>query len=167
VRAESVIDVHSTFDGRYETEQDLRVEGKISGEVVCRGTLTIERDAIANARIEARDAAICGRVDGEIVCSGRLRLTATAIVTGTLRAGTLVIEEGASLRGDVETVQDGAVRPAASTRSSRSNGAESKGAEEAPASVAPMPSRAAAARGREMPSFALVSSEERTAGERN
>ncbi|HEX6030590.1 MAG TPA: polymer-forming cytoskeletal protein [Tepidiformaceae bacterium] len=169
VRAESVIDVHSTFDGRYETEQDLRVEGTISGEIVCRGTLTIERDATANAKIEARDAAICGRVDGEIVCSGRLRLTATAIVTGTLRAGTLVIEEGASLKGDVETVQEQA-RVATNARAARSNGADSTGSEEAPrepASVAPLPSRAAAGRGREVPSFALVSSEERAAGERN
>ena len=31
VRAESVVDTHSTFDGRFETEQDLRIEGTISG----------------------------------------------------------------------------------------------------------------------------------------
>ena len=103
-RAESVIDVHSTFDGRYETEQDLRVEGVVSGEIVCRGTLTIEREATANAKIEARDAHICGRVDGEVNCSGRLRLASTAVVTGTLKTGTLVIEEGATLRGTVETL---------------------------------------------------------------
>jgi hypothetical protein len=37
-RGQSVVDAHSTFDGRYETDQDLRVEGTISGEVVCRGS---------------------------------------------------------------------------------------------------------------------------------
>ncbi len=172
-RGESVIDAHSTFDGRYETEQDLRVEGTISGEVVCRGLLTIEADATANAKIQTRDATIRGRVDGEVVCTGRLLLTGTAVVTGTLKAATLVVEEGATLKGTVETVQDTPVPIA--TRVNRA-------AEAVPPADLPRPetvtreaaSAAAPAglprngiRGREVPSFALVSSEERGALDRN
>src|SRR5512132_710284 len=36
-RTESVIDRHSAFDGRFETEHDLRIDGKVSGEILCRG----------------------------------------------------------------------------------------------------------------------------------
>ncbi|MEJ5220953.1 MAG: polymer-forming cytoskeletal protein [Tepidiforma sp.] len=147
VRSESVIDRHSSFDGRFETEQDLRIEGAISGEVVCRGTLTLEKDASARARVQAREALVKGRLEGDIVCSGRLTIAATAVVTGTIRAPILVVEEGASISGNVDTTQKAAdivTRPAA--RSAE------PAAPEAP-QPAPRPAR------REAPSFALVSSD--------
>lgn len=160
-RGQSVVDAHSTFDGRYETEQDLRVEGNISGEVVCRGELTVERDAIVNAKIEARDATLRGRVDGEVLCSGRLTLTGSAVVTGTFKAATLVVEEGATLRGNVETVSDVAAAPV--TKVTRSTAAQAAAAEEdaearEPAQVASLPARNGRGN-REVPSFALVSSD--------
>ena len=171
-RAESVIDAHSTFDGRYETEQDLRVEGTISGEVVCRGLLTIEADATANAKIQTRDAAIRGRVDGEVVCSGRLLLTGTAVVTGTFKAATLVVEEGATLRGTVETVQEIPVPIAGRvTRADPAPVADLPRPEtvtrEAPTAPGTTARNGSASRNREVPSFALVSSDERTALDRN
>lgn len=168
---ESVIDVHSTFDGKYETDQDLRVEGTVSGEIVCRGLLTIESEATANAKIQTRDAAIRGRVDGEVVCSGRLLLTATAVVTGTLKAATLVIEEGASLRGTVETAQDSPVPLVTRVnRAAQPPAPEPASADEEPAAGAATASAASprnGSRSREVPSFALVSSDERSTLDRN
>jgi len=102
-RNESVVDANSSFDGKYETSQDLRIQGSINGEIVCRGLLTIEQEATAKASIQARDAHVRGRLEGDITCSGRLLLASTAVVSGTLKAGSLVIEEGASLSGNVET----------------------------------------------------------------
>lgn len=145
-RSESVIDRHSSFDGRFETEQDLRIEGAISGEVICRGTLTLEKDASARARVQAREATLKGRLEGDIVCSARLTIASTAVVTGTIRAPVLVVEDGASISGNVDTTQK------AADIVSRNAGR----AAEAPASeaaAAPRTSR------REAPSFALVSSE--------
>lgn len=170
-RVESVIDVHSKFDGKYETDQDLRVEGTVSGEILCRGLLTIESEATANAKIQTHDAAIRGRVDGEIVCTGRLLLTATAVVTGTLKAATLVVEEGASLRGTVETAQDTPVplvtrvnRAAATAPAAEPPATSDEAVGEAPASTTTTRN---GSRSREVPSFALVSSEERSTLDRN
>ncbi len=162
VRAESLIDKHSTFDGRYETDQDLRVEGSISGEVICRGTLTIEKEASARARINARDAHIKGRLEGDVVCSGKLLLAATAMVTGTLKAPVLVVEEGATLSGSVDTTQKG-IADAAPARPTAS---PAKAVEEAPARETPAAAAPRAPR-REVPSFAIVSSEASLAGERH
>jgi cytoskeletal protein CcmA (bactofilin family) len=164
-RGQSIIDAHSTFDGRYETDQDLRVEGTISGDIICRGELTVERDATVNAQIAARDATVRGRVDGEVTCSGRLTLTGTAIVTGTLKAATLVVEEGAALRGNIETVQEG-MPPVVGrvTRSASTAAAEPAAAAETPVREAAQPGSNGGRNGRgnrEVPSFALVSSDER------
>lgn len=178
-RPASVIDAHSSFDGRYETDQDLRIEGRISGEVVCRGLLTIEQDATASAKIQAHDALVRGRIEGDIVCTGRLLLTSTAVVTGTMVAGALVVEEGATLSGKVETASAAstgrlpAEMPAPLDKSSAPVGQISRVTQMNPDRAAdattPTTSTMAPSRAtrREVPSFALVSSDDRNSLDRN
>ena len=155
-RAESVIDTHSNFEGRFETEQDLRVEGSISGDVVCKGRFTVEREATAKTKVQAHEAHIKGRFEGEIECSGLLVVASTAVVSGTIKAATLVVEEGASLSGAVETAKStqATVRP---TSMSRDRDRSSSAPEAATTEAIAAPARSG--RTREVPSFALVSSE--------
>lgn len=169
-RATSVVDSHSSFDGRYETEQDLRVEGTISGEVLCRGLFTIERDATGRAKIQAHDAEIRGRLEGDIVCTGRLLLASTAVVVGTMTAAAIVVEEGASLSGKIET-SSLATAPRVAPESAQAPSSASRitpiVAPEPVADIAP-PSPALTTRNRrEVPSFALVSSDDRATLDRN
>lgn len=160
-RSESLVDRHSSFDGRYETDHDLRVEGSISGEVVCRGLLTIEQEASARARIQANDAHIRGRLEGDIVCSGKLTLASTAVVTGTLKAPVLVVEEGASLSGSIDTTQkSGDIVSRSAPKAAPAPAAPAEDAPVAREAAVPRPAR------REVPSFALVSSEAGAAAER-
>ncbi len=163
-RMESVVDVHSSFDGRFETDQDLRIEGAISGEVICRGRFTVERDATARTKIQANEAHIKGRLEGDIVCSGTLVIAGTAVVSGTMKAATLVVEEGASLSGTVETVKSPTPAPISRAAAATATPAPAPRTErptiatDANATVdAPTPVRST--RTREVPSFALVSSE--------
>lgn len=168
-RAESLIDGHSSFDGKYETEQDLRIEGSISGEIVCRGVLTIEREASARARIQTRDAQIRGRLEGDIVCTGRLLLSATAIVTGTMKAASLVVEEGATVSGSVDTT-GGAVPMPEASRPPRETVTRAAPAPAPDAAVTreSAPASPGARNGRrEVPTFALVSSDDRSSLDRN
>jgi cytoskeletal protein CcmA (bactofilin family) len=153
-RPESVIDANSSFDGRFDTAEDLRIEGAISGEIVCRGQLTVERDATARARIQARDLLVRGRVEGDVVCSGKLVIASSAVMTGTFKAATLVVEEGAALSGAVETPpasQEDSRRPAIVTRDAPSP--SNHAIPPAPEEFVKRNSR------REIPSFAVVSSE--------
>lgn len=159
VGGESIIDGHSTFDGRFETEQDMRVMGTISGEVVCRGLFTVEQDATARCKVEARDAVIRGHLEGDIVCSGRLLLANTAVISGTIKASSLVVEEGANVAGNVETTAAPLARvtPVSSTHSGNSEAAPSTpGHAEKEAAAASTPRS-----GRPTPSFAFVPSDDR------
>lgn len=175
-RPASVVDAHSSFDGRYETDQDLRIEGRISGEVVCRGLLTIERDATARAKIQSHDAEIRGRIEGDIVCTGRLLLTSTAVVTGTMVAGALVVEEGATLSGKIETASAASAgRPAVEMPATTADSAAPAAAVSRVTQMNPERAADANAPGtattrstrREVPSFALVSSDDRNSLDRN
>lgn len=148
---ESVIDAHSSFDGKYETQKDLRIFGSITGEVVCRGQLTVERDAVAKARVQAHDVVVRGRVEGELSCTGRLTIESSAVVTATIRTATLVVQEGATVSGNVETSGAEAAPVVPATRSRR----ETPVPEEEPSG------NGRSNRARDLPSFALVSSDER------
>jgi len=152
-RTQSVIDKNSSFDGRFETEHDLRIEGTVSGEVVCRGTFVVEREAIARVKVQARDGHILGHFEGDIVCAGKLILAATAQVSGTFKSAVLVVEEGATVSGTIDTTQGAATRTAAAPAAK--NGTTSE-----PATVTRVPRR-------EPPSFALVASDERPSADRN
>lgn len=163
--AESVIDAQSSFDGRFESDGDLRILGRIGGEITCRGQLTIEREASAKAKVQAADAIIRGHLEGDIVCTGKLLLESTAVVMATIRAGTLVVMEGATVKGNVDTTSPAAPAQASvPSRTTRKEPAAEAVAEPAPAAEATARS---SVRGRDLPSFALVSSEERAPSERN
>jgi cytoskeletal protein CcmA (bactofilin family) len=163
LQVESVVGPRSTFDGRYETEGDLALQGTASGEVVCRGVLTIEAGATAKARVEARECRIFGRVEGDIVCTGRLLLAASAVVVGTIKTSTLLVEEGATVSGSVDTVP-----VAASPSRAAAERPESRPEVKLPDTQVPgEPVLTVRSPRREVPSFALVSSDDRLALDRN
>lgn len=158
--AASIVDATATFDGRYEAAQDLIIMGTVSGEIICKGVLTIEQNASAKAKIEAHEANIRGRVDGDIVCSGRLLIASSALITGTIKAGALVVEDGASIRGSVETASAASGELEISApRTARKPAAERSETETGTGS-------GRWTRSRDVPTFALVSSEERGTGDR-
>ncbi len=169
---ESVVDSGAVVEGHFQADNDLRIQGTISGEITCRGVLTVERTATARAQIQAQECEILGTIDGDITCSGRLRLASTAVVNATIRAGSLVVEEGASISGSVETNYTGEVTSAASNRrrGSRKNeepAAEARDAEpEEEKSSGGNRKGGSGNRGREAPSFALVSSDDSAADSR-
>jgi cytoskeletal protein CcmA (bactofilin family) len=159
-RGASVIDATSSFDGHYEAGDDLVILGTASGEVICRGKLTVEKEANVTAKIQSHEAHILGRLEGDIVCSGRLLISSSATVTGTVKAAALVVEEGATIRGTVETASVASSDVLASVTRSASRRA-SGDSEAAVAAAASASSSGRWNRSREAPNFAVVASEER------
>ena len=160
----SIIDATATFDGRYEAAQDLIIMGTVSGEILCKGVLTIEQNASAKAKIAAHEANIRGRVDGDIVCSGRLLIASSAHITGTIKAGALVVEDGATIKGSVETASGVSAELEPSLARSPRKPAPERAESESAAAAAPGSARWT--RSRDVPTFALVSSDERAGIER-
>jgi cytoskeletal protein CcmA (bactofilin family) len=98
----SVIDRHSSFDGKFETGHDLRIEGNVSGEITCRGVLHVAREAVAQVKVQASEVHVHGRLEGDIRCDGKLVLAESAVVSGTIKTATFEMHEGAVLNGTVD-----------------------------------------------------------------
>lgn len=99
---ETVIGVHSFFDGTFRCESSMRIKGTVQGEIACSRSLVIEETARVNAKVTASNATIAGNLDGSVTCDGRLEVLATGRVTGELTAGVLIIQEGAFFEGHLK-----------------------------------------------------------------
>lgn len=127
----SVIDQYSNFDGTYNSARDLRVEGQVTGNIVCKGTLHVAQGATVKASVEAEAISVAGELDGEINCRGRLELLQTGRVKGQISTQSLVIHEGAVYEGDLEMGGNGG-----RSRRSRATAADRSAGTEAPAPTA-------------------------------
>lgn len=100
--AGSLVDRHSSFDGAFRSQRDLRVEGELKGTVSCDGTLYIAEGATVSASIDAEHISVAGDVSGEIRCRGRLQILPSGRVRAKVSTASLVIQEGAIYEGQLE-----------------------------------------------------------------
>jgi len=88
-----------TIQGTLNGEGNLRIDGKVEGEIILNGDLFVGKTGLVNANIQGHSAIVAGEVNGNFTLSGKLELTETAKVAGDIEMGTLVIHEGAEFRG--------------------------------------------------------------------
>lgn len=85
--------------GNLKFSHDLIIDGKIEGEVVSDGNLTVGENAHVRGEIKTKSVTVFGKVDGNITVSDRCELKSNAQLSGDIAAGTLAIEEGAMFMG--------------------------------------------------------------------
>lgn len=85
--------------GSIKFSHDLIIDGRIEGEVISDGALTVGENAVIKGEIKTRTVVIFGKVEGNIVVQERCELKSNATLIGDIAAGTLSIEEGATFDG--------------------------------------------------------------------
>ena len=89
------------FKGEVSGEGDLFIGGSFEGEINVTGTVRVAEEAEVEANISAAMIVIAGLVRGNVSASTHVEMLASGTLTGTVRSGSLVAAEGASLRGEV------------------------------------------------------------------
>ena len=115
----SVIGVFSSFNGRYESDRDLVVQGSLSGEIRCRAAVFIAPGATVSAMVTTQDLRVAGELEGDVECSGKFELLSSGRVHGRVRANELVILSGGQLDGDVEMGRATVSEPDTASRKQR------------------------------------------------
>ena len=90
----------------------LFVEGTVEATMDSR-VIHIAQQGAFKGSAEVDVAEVHGTIDGNLTVRQKLVIHATGKVTGHIRYGKVVIEEGGQLSGDVECAQSGAARAAA------------------------------------------------------
>ena len=91
------------INGDLRGEEDLRIEGDVSGTIQLRNSnLTIGKEGKIHADVYAKSITVDGTMDGDIYGSERVSIRATARMTGNVTAPRVSIEEGARFKGSIE-----------------------------------------------------------------
>ncbi|NOX36165.1 MAG: polymer-forming cytoskeletal protein [Calditrichaeota bacterium] len=90
------------LEGLIETSGSLRVDGRVKGTIKSNDSVTIGSAGEVVGDVYARNAIIGGKVEGNVIVQEKLILESTSILNGNLRAGKLIIDEGALFNGKSE-----------------------------------------------------------------
>ena len=131
-------DVEVTGTIRFASE--LIFDGKLEGEIVSEGNLTLGKNAHIKGEVKTKSVVVHGTVDGNITVTERCELKSSSQLTGDLRATRIIIEEGATFVGKSEVTPS---RPA--TRDSSAAAEAAARRTSSPATSAAVSSSAAAA----------------------
>jgi cytoskeletal protein CcmA (bactofilin family) len=109
----------------------LVVEGRVEASMNSRD-IRIAEGGVFSGKAEIDVAEVRGIFEGELTARKRLVIYATGKVTGVIRYGSMMVEEGGTLSGDVERLTAGAnlaKLPEASAQTKAPDPAEEKTAE--------------------------------------
>ncbi len=96
----NILSADVEIKGKINFTNDLVVDGKIEGEIISDGSLTVGENARIRAEIRTRSVVIYGKVYGNISVSERVELKKDAELVGDIKAGTISIEAGAIFVGN-------------------------------------------------------------------
>ena len=89
----------TTIKGNIITETDFRLDGKVEGDITCKGKIVVGPKGSVTGNIISANAEILGEVNGSLKIAEKLVLKATAIINGDLSTQSLEIEPNARFNG--------------------------------------------------------------------
>jgi cytoskeletal protein CcmA (bactofilin family) len=95
----NVIGKGTTITGDIETANDIRIDGKLEGNLYCKAKVILGTSAILEGNLTAVHAEISGEVVGKVEVSEMLTLKNTCTIHGDINTGKLIIEAGAKFNG--------------------------------------------------------------------
>lgn len=87
------------LEGNIETFGNIRIEGKVNGNVKSKSKVALGHQSHVEGNIVAQNADIEGEVKGKIEIAELLVLKATAVINGDIMTGKMVVEPGAVFNG--------------------------------------------------------------------
>lgn len=106
----TIIGKGTVIDGTIRVQSSLRVDGKITGNVLTTESLIIGKDGEVEGEIRVKNAVVGGNVKGQIFASGKVILEARSFVTGEVKTAKLAINDGAKFEGHCVMTDDNGVK---------------------------------------------------------
>jgi len=95
----NVIGKGTVLEGNIETSGNIRIEGRIIGNIKSKSKIALGSSSIIDGNVAAQNADVEGTVKGKVEISDLLVLKATGSVQGDISTGKLVVEPGAVFNG--------------------------------------------------------------------
>ncbi|MBZ5567153.1 MAG: polymer-forming cytoskeletal protein [Acidobacteriia bacterium] len=94
--------------GEVTGSESLYIDGRVEGSINLSGNrVTIGRNGVVNANINAREIVVTGKVRGNLVASDRVDIRNEGSLTGDVVAQRISIEDGAFFKGGIDIRKPG------------------------------------------------------------
>ncbi|MDX1628524.1 MAG: polymer-forming cytoskeletal protein [Fulvivirga sp.] len=99
LNSNNIIGKGSTFTGNIETYGNIRVEGRIVGDITSKSKVAIGPSASIEGNVLAQVAEVEGEVNGSLEITDVLILKPKCKVSGDINTNKLIVESGARFDG--------------------------------------------------------------------
>ncbi len=101
------ISVGTSIVGDINSEFDIRIDGKLTGNIETKGKLVLGPSGNIDGNVTCNNSVIEGKIEGKITVSELLTLKNTSLVSGDIIANKLSIEPGAKFTGNCDMSGNG------------------------------------------------------------
>ena len=98
----SILGPELKIDGDVTVSGSLLIYGTVNGNIESHGSVRTAKGSVVKGDIMGQEAQICGLVVGNLVVKEKIILGKESQLTGNLKSGTLVMEEGAKFAGSCD-----------------------------------------------------------------
>ena len=104
----TIIGNNSKIEGVLVASDPTRVDGLLQGEILSKSSVIVGESGVVKGDIRAVEILVAGTVYGNLKAEEKIELTETGRVLGDLITRSLVIDEGASFKGNctMEVVEE-------------------------------------------------------------
>jgi excisionase family DNA binding protein len=105
---EKIIEINAQMEGSliFSDPVNLKIQGRYTGKLDTRGTLTIGATAQVEANIVGENIILAGRVKGNVIAKKMLVLMPSAVLHGDISTPKLNIVEGAVFQGRCHMLEE-------------------------------------------------------------
>jgi cytoskeletal protein CcmA (bactofilin family) len=100
--AGTVLAPDTVLEGTLHAAEPVHIAGTLQGTLEATAPVLVEAGGQLLAEVVASEIVVAGLLDGRVQCSGRLTVQPSGVVRGQVQAGTLRIDEGALLDGQLQ-----------------------------------------------------------------
>jgi len=94
--------------GEVSGSESLYIDGRVEGSINLPGNrVTVGRNGVVNANINAREIVVLGKVKGNLAASDRVDIRTEGSLTGDVVAQRISIEDGAFFKGGIDIRKPG------------------------------------------------------------
>lgn len=98
-KSTNMIGKGTVIQGNIETFGDLRIDGKLIGDLKTKSKAVFGQSSVVEGNVVAQNAEVEGHVTGTVEVTDVLILKATAVIDGDIVTDKLIVESGALFNG--------------------------------------------------------------------
>lgn len=97
---ETIVSKDTKIEGKITHETSIRIDGKVIGEIFCKGNVHIGKSGYVENKIQAENIAISGEVQGDLYATEKIHILETGKLSGSVKTAGIVIDEGGIFNGE-------------------------------------------------------------------